>query len=65
MAKSKYAAVTCWIVISLHEGLSGCAVSRYIYKTTFSVASQNDKILQEGIFRKVPASLNHPSGFAY
>lgn len=62
-AKSKSAVITYWIVISSHEGLSGCAVSGYIYKATFSVACQNDKILREGICRKVPASMIPPLGF--
>lgn len=63
MAKSKHAAITCWIVISFHDGLSGCAVSSYIHKTTFSVSCQNYNIQQEGICRKVLASVIHPFGF--
>lgn len=62
-AKSEYAVITHRVVVSFHEGLSGCAVSSYIYKTTFLVACQNYKILREGICRKVPASVIPPPGF--
>lgn len=61
MAKPKYAMITCWI--SFHEGLAGCAVSSHIHKTTFSVSCQNYSIHQEGICRKVLASVIHPFGF--
>lgn len=60
--KSKYAVVTYWIVIFLIEVYQVVQFLLILTKTPLQLLAKIKKILQEGICRKVPATLIHPPG---